>query len=129
MHSLLDLVLIDLYGCDRGQLVDAERIREGMLKAAEIMGAEVVGESFHTFKPWGVSGTVTIAESHLAVHTWPEYDFAAVTFETCGSRMNHRKAYNYLIEFFGSRQPKITHQKRGFMDLGEAEIKYKQEVG
>lgn len=129
MHSLLDLVLIDLYGCDRQQLMDAEHIREGMLKAAEIMGAEVVGSSFHTFEPWGVSGTVTIAESHLAVHTWPEYDFAAVTFETCGTHMNHRKAYNYLIQFFRSKQPKITHQKRGFMDLGEAEIKYKQEVG
>lgn len=130
MFSLLDLVLIDLYECDRERLLDAEKIREGMITAAKMMGAEIVGHSFHTFKPWGVSGTVTIAESHLAVHTWPEYDFAAVTFETCGQRMDHRKAYQYLIDFFGSKNPKVTHQKRGFMDsAAEGEYYYKQEVG
>ena len=94
MNSLLELVLIDLYECDHARLLNAEEIRDGMVKAAQLMGAEVIGHSFHTFEPWGVSGTVTIAESHLAVHTWPEYDFAAVTFETCGQRMDHRKRIN-----------------------------------
>ncbi len=116
MRSLLDLVLIDLYECNHERLLDAEEIREGMLNAAKMMGAEIVGHSFHTFTPRGVSGTVTIAESHLAVHTWPEYNIAAITFETCGQRMDHRKAYKYLIEFFGSKNPKVTHRKRGFMD-------------
>jgi len=129
MYSLMQLVLIDLYECDHSRLVDANLIREGMLKAAELMGAEVIGHSFHTFKPWGVSGTVTIAESHLAVHAWPEYNFAAVTFETCGHTMDHQKAYGYLIEFFGAKRPKITFQKRGFMDSVGKEIPYKMEAG
>lgn len=129
MHSLLDLVLIDLYDCDHGSLLDAEKIKEGMLAAAKLMGAEVVATSFHTFDPWGVSGTVTIAESHLAVHTWPEYDFAAITFETCGRRMDHKRAYRYLVEFFASKNPKITLQKRGFMDSPHGELAYKQEAG
>ncbi len=129
MTALLDLVLIDLYECDHERLVNAEEIRQGMLKAARLMGAEIVGDSFHTFQPWGVSGTVTIAESHLAVHTWPEYNFAAVTFETCGSHMDHNRAWAYLIDFFGAKRPKISHQKRGFMDFVESELPYKQEVG
>ncbi len=129
MNSLLDLVLIDLYECEHQRLVDAGLIRKGMLKAAEVMGAEIVGDSFHTFKPWGVSGTVTIAESHLAVHTWPEYDFAAVTFETCGDCMNHKKAFDYVVDFFRSRSPKISYHKRGFMDFADAGLKYKQVVG
>ncbi|MEJ2723468.1 MAG: adenosylmethionine decarboxylase, partial [Deltaproteobacteria bacterium] len=74
MNSLLDIVLIDLYECDHDRLLDANGIKVGMLQAAQLMGAEVIDSSFHTFQPWGVSGTVTIAESHLAVHTWPEYD-------------------------------------------------------
>ena len=110
-------------------LIDSDLIREGMINAAEIMGAEVVGHSFHTFEPWGVSGTVTIAESHLAVHTWPEYNFAAVTFETCGNRMNHKKASTYLTRFFRAKNPKITYQKRGFMDFADAGLHYKQVVG
>ena len=123
--SLLDLVLIDLHECERERLVDAGQIREGMLKAAGILGAVVIGDSFHTFKPWGVSGTVAIAESHLAVHTWPEYNFAAITIETCGNHLNHQKAYQYLIQFFRAKHPKIIQQKRGLMDLPEAGIKYK----
>jgi len=126
---MLELVLIDLYECDHDRLVDEDQIKEGMLTAAELMGAEVIGYSFHTFKPWGVSGTVTIAESHLAVHTWPEYNFAAVTFETCGHMMDHQKAYGYLVEFFGSKRPKMAIQERGFMDSSEGEIYYKQEAG
>lgn len=129
MHSLLDLVLIDLYDCDRQSLLDEDQIREGMLKAAKLLGAEVVADCFHTFQPWGVSGTVTIAESHLAIHTWPEYDFAAVTFETCGQGMDHKRAYRYLIELFESKRPKITLQKRGFMESPHGELAYKQEVG
>ncbi len=129
MRSLLDLVLIDLYECDHERLLEAQSIKEAMLTAAKLMGAEVVGHSFHTFKPWGVSGTVTIAESHLAVHTWPEYDFAAITFETCGHRMDHKKAYKYLAEYFGSRNPKITHQKRGFIDSEVEELHFRQEAG
>jgi len=129
LNALLDLILIDLYECDREKLVDAEKIEQEMLKAARLMGAEVIGHSFHTFKPWGVSGTVTIAESHLAVHTWPEYDFAAITFETCGRHMDHRKAYRHLVQYFNARRPKITLQKRGFMDSSKGEIYYKQEAG
>ncbi len=117
MYSLLELVLIDLYECDQERLGDADLIRDGMLKAAELMGAEVIGHSFHAFRPWGVSGTVTIAESHLAVHTWPEFNFASVTFETCGNRMDHEKAYRYLVKFFGAKRPQITRHQRGFMDL------------
>lgn len=129
MYPLLDLVLIDLYECNHERLIDPDIIKEGMIEAAGLMGAEVIGHSFHRFKPWGVSGTVTIAESHLAVHTWPEYDFAAVTFETCGHHMEHRKASRHLIHFFGAKQPKITYQKRGFMDSADGEIYYKQEAG
>ena len=129
MYSLLDLFLIDLYECKQGRLVDADRIQEGMLKAARLMGAEVIGHSFHTFKPWGVSGTVTIAESHLAIHTWPEYDFAAVSLETCGHRMDHQRAYSYLANFFGSKRHEMTHHQRGFMDAEKGEIYYRQAPG
>jgi S-adenosylmethionine decarboxylase proenzyme len=129
LNALLDLVLIDLYECDHERLLDADLIRNGMLEAARLMGAEVVAESFHTFNPWGVSGTVTIAESHLAVHTWPEYNYVAVTFETCGTRMDHERAFDYLIDFFCAKKPKIAFHKRGFMDSVDAFISYKQKLG
>lgn len=128
MGALLDLVLIDLYECRHDQLINPAEIETLMINAAQLMGAEVIAHSFHTFEPWGVSGTVTIAESHLAIHTWPEYDFAAITFETCGRHMDHRKAYQYLVKQFESKRPTITLQKRGFMESPNGEIPYKQEI-
>ena len=44
-----------------------------MVKAAKAANATVVEVAFHKFNPYGVSGMVVIAESHLAIHTWPEY--------------------------------------------------------
>ena len=39
---------------------------------------------FHEFNPFGISGVVVIAESHLSIHTWPEYRYAAVDIFSCG---------------------------------------------
>ncbi|MFC1883335.1 adenosylmethionine decarboxylase [Thermodesulfobacteriota bacterium] len=125
----MDLVFVDLYECDHKSLLNADKIREVMLKAAELMGAEIVGDSFHTFKPWGVSGTVTIAESHIAIHTWPEYNFAAITFETCGNRMDHKKAYDFLINHFDAKRHEINYHKRGFMHSADAGLERSQVVG
>jgi S-adenosylmethionine decarboxylase proenzyme len=59
-----------------------------MLTAAIKCGAVILGDSFHRFSPQGVSGVVVIAESHLSVHTWPEYGYAAVDVFTCGTTVD-----------------------------------------
>ena len=45
--------------------------------------ALIVGDRFFQFKPQGVTGTVLLAESHLAIHTWPEAGFVAVDVYVC----------------------------------------------
>ncbi|HJV38608.1 MAG TPA: adenosylmethionine decarboxylase [Geothrix sp.] len=77
-------LLVEYTGCDAVILADLERITTAMLEAARASGATIVTHSFHHFSPHGVSGAVIIAESHLAIHTWPEHRFAAVDFFSCG---------------------------------------------
>nr|WP_275976433.1 adenosylmethionine decarboxylase [Geothrix alkalitolerans] len=77
-------MLVEYTGCDAAILADLERITTAMLDAARASGATIVTHSFHHFSPHGVSGAVIIAESHLAIHTWPEHQFAAVDFFSCG---------------------------------------------
>ena len=55
-----------------------------METTAFTMGATLVESRFHHFSPLGVSGVVIIMESHLTIHTWPEYGYAAVDIFTCG---------------------------------------------
>jgi S-adenosylmethionine decarboxylase len=80
-------LLVEYYDCDENILNDASRIEEAMTEAADQAGATIVNSIFHLFNPHGVSGVVVIAESHLAIHTWPEYGFAAADIFTCGDKV------------------------------------------
>lgn len=85
MTALGHHLLVEFSGCDPAALADLAQVSAAMLQAAEASGATIVTHSFHHFSPHGVSGAVIIAESHLAIHTWPEHGFAAVDFFTCGT--------------------------------------------
>jgi S-adenosylmethionine decarboxylase proenzyme len=85
MTALGHHLLAEFTGCDPASLADLEGVTSAMLRSAEASGATIVTHSFHHFSPHGVSGAVIIAESHLAIHTWPEHGFAAVDFFSCGA--------------------------------------------
>ena len=88
--------LAEYFGCDKEILNDVARIEEAMTEAADKSGATIVNSVFHLFNPHGVSGVVVIAESHLAIHTWPEYGFAAADFFTCGEKVTPKAALESL---------------------------------
>jgi S-adenosylmethionine decarboxylase len=80
----------DLHDCsgDRDVMIDPAALRVACLAAVRAAGLAPVGELFHRFEtaaagalvgPTGVTGVVLLAESHVAVHTWPE--IAAVTLD------------------------------------------------
>lgn len=115
MNALGRHLLVELHDCNREVLNDLGSIREIMLKAAVDCGAEVMGDSFHRFSPQGVSGVVVIAESHLSVHTWPEYGYAAADIFTCGTTVDPRIAAEVLIEGLGCRNPNLTEVQRGIL--------------
>ena len=85
MSALGRHLLVEFTGCEAAVLADLERITAAMLEAARASGATIVTHSFHHVSPHGVSGAVIIAESHLAIHTWPEHRFAAVDYFSCGA--------------------------------------------
>ncbi|WP_414045787.1 adenosylmethionine decarboxylase [Macrococcus equi] len=89
-------VLIEYYNCDKEILKDHDAIERIMNEAAVVSGATIVESCFHTFNPYGVSGAVIISESHLAIHTWPEYGYASVDVFTCGDSVNPWKAEEFL---------------------------------
>ena len=117
MNALGTQILLELKQCNRDILDDMSYIREVMLGAAEEVGATVLGETFHKFSPQGVTGLVSIAESHLCIHTWPEYGYAAVDVFTCGEGFDPRKAAEFLIRSLQCQDPSISEVKRGL--LGE----------
>ncbi len=122
MNVLGTHVLLELRDCDPQLLDDLAHIRQEMLRAASSVDAHVVGESFHQFTPQGVTGILSIAESHISIHTWPEHGYAAADIFTCGDHTMPERAAAVIIEALRCRNPEITQIHRGPMGAHVAEL-------
>jgi S-adenosylmethionine decarboxylase proenzyme len=78
-------LLGEWYGCpaDAPEMTRSEALRKLCLKLSEASGMTIVGDRFFQFEPQGVTGTVLLAESHLAIHTWPEHGFVTIDVYVC----------------------------------------------
>lgn len=110
-------VLADYHGCPADLLADPVRIEVAMRDAALACSATIVECVFHRFNPHGVSGVVVIAESHLAIHTWPEYGYAAVDVFTCGDSVDPAEAVMFLNVALQATTMAMTEVSRGNLRL------------
>jgi S-adenosylmethionine decarboxylase proenzyme len=113
--------LFELHGCDPALLKDAEALRPLLLDAVRAGHGTVVTEIFHNFSPHGVSGVIVIAESHVAIHTWPEHGFAAVDIFSCSSALDQGKIEDCIR--VGVRASHVTRRAfhRGQIESDSAE--------
>ncbi|MFN9747333.1 MAG: adenosylmethionine decarboxylase, partial [Betaproteobacteria bacterium] len=91
----------DLHGCaaELPALRDTEALRELCLRAVRDAGLQAVGEQFHCCPaPAGVTGAVLLAESHLAVHTWPEHGTVTVDAFVCNASADNTGRAERLLE-------------------------------
>jgi len=102
MKALGSHILVEFTNCKSDVLNDVTAIEAAMVQAAQVAGATVINSTFHHFSPWGVSGVVVIQESHLAIHTWPEYKYAAVDLFTCGDTVDPWVSFEFLKNAFGA---------------------------
>ena len=106
-------VILDLYECDKAKIDNLPYIEYHMTKATKDSGGTIVTKKFHKFSPWGVSGVVVIQESHLAIHTWPEFNYAAIDIFSCSPKLELDLVCHLLIKAFESKDYKINIFKRG----------------
>lgn len=117
MKALGHHIIVELSQCNFEVLCNLNKIKDYMVEAAKQANAQVLETAFHQFGPAGISGVVVIAESHLSIHTWPEFGYAAVDIYTCGAKTNPRKACNYLGRVLGAKQVTLCVVKRGIETL------------
>ncbi|MCH7814259.1 MAG: adenosylmethionine decarboxylase [Planctomycetes bacterium] len=105
--------ILELYGCP-AELLNDETFVGGALAGAVDQGmATLLHQVSHHFEPQGVTALALIAESHVAVHTWPEYGYAAIDVFTCGDRASAEKACNYLVGAFQAQRHTLEKLVRG----------------
>ncbi len=115
MEALGAHLLLELKECDAELLDDLACVRDILTRAAIEAGATIVGDTFHKFEPVGVTGIIAIAESHIGVHTWPEYSYAAADIFTCGESLRPYQAAELIIQGLRCCDPSITEIKRGIV--------------
>ncbi|GMR03344.1 MAG: adenosylmethionine decarboxylase [Thermodesulfovibrionia bacterium] len=132
MHALGTHLLIELRECNTKALSNLQEVKGILISAAEAAEATIIEVAFHEFSPFGISGMVIIAESHLSIHTWPEYKYAAVDIFTCGNIIKPEKAVAFLIKKFQSKNPSVVELKRGIISPDNKKLPHKiseEEIG
>ncbi len=117
MNSLGRHILVEFIGCNSDILNDVATIEKSMINAATEAGATVIQSTFHHFSPYGVSGVVVIQESHLAIHTWPEYQYAAVDLFTCGTSVDPWVSFDHLRQAFQAQNYSALEMYRGSLSM------------
>lgn len=113
-------LLADLQGCAclPALLSDAQRLAAQARAAVQVAGLTVVGEAFHRFpdagaQPGGVTGSLLLAESHVALHTWPEFGVVTLDVYVCNySADNSARAEHLMAMLVSLFQPRAVERQQ-----------------
>jgi S-adenosylmethionine decarboxylase proenzyme len=90
-------LLVELYNCS-ADLNDEVLLQNILSEAAVKAGSKIVNRFIHKFKPVGVSVFLILAETHISIHTWPEYGYAALDIFVCGKGKDPSAAWEVIKE-------------------------------
>jgi len=94
-------------------LDSVERAEHALRTAAAAGGVTLIDVFVHRFSPHGVSGVAVIAESHIAIHTWPELGYVAGDLFTCGDNVDMEAIIDVLRDAFEADQVDVRFLQRG----------------
>jgi len=97
-HEAISQLNIDCYGC-KGDLNNNDRIVQMAERAAKQVGATVLGKGSVSYPGRGITAVIFLAESHILVSTYPEYQYAIVEIFMCNSQADHRECWGCLYEY------------------------------
>ena len=105
--------LADLYECESEFLDNIDEIKRIIDESCSEANLTIVESKYHKFEPIGLSGVSILAESHITVHTWPEYKFVSIDAFTCGRKMNPTIVCEIIADKLDCKKRDIKEYKRG----------------
>lgn len=103
-------LLLEFWGAKN---IDSVRIiKKALTEAVRACQATLLKVELHKFSPQGVSGVAMIAESHISIHSWPEYQYLAIDIFMCGDKDPY-KAIDVLKKIFQPKKVDVIEMKRG----------------
>jgi len=81
-----------------------EKLREIVLRVCKECSINVVGEKFHSFEnPRGLTYCFILSQSHLVLHTWPEYSKIHFDIFSCDKNIDLEKSINLLAKYLNGK--------------------------
>ena len=94
---------------------DPKEIKRILIEATKKAKNIPLKVTTYKFNPQGITGIVLLAESHIAIHSWPEINYLAIDIFSCGEKARPYKALEYLKKEFQPKRVKIKEIKRGIL--------------
>lgn len=109
-------ILAEFWGCRH--VDDPVRVQGALVAAADAAGATVLHVNLHHFgEGMGVTGVLMLSESHMSIHSWPEYSYAAIDVFVCGKADPHRAIASLERSFLPTRT-EVREHLRGESERG-----------
>ena len=116
MHAIGRHIILEMWGCSNlNSLESAEDALREMVVALDV---HLLDLKVYPFSPVGVTGVAIVSESHLVIHTWPEFGYAAVDVFTCGARSEPEAAVSVLRGHFEPDRVQAMEMTRGQLAAG-----------
>jgi len=111
MNALGRHFLVELW--EASNLDNPPVVEEALIETVRRSGGTLLDTKIVEFPNGACSGVAVIAESHLTIHTWPEYGYAAVDLFTCSKDMDADAGIDTLKKYFNPGRIQIVEVKRG----------------
>ncbi len=112
MDALGRHLMIELWDCNPS-IDQSAAVQNAICEGVRAIGATLLNVHVHAFSPQGVTGVATLAESHLALHSWPEHGYLAADVFTCGDHIHPDALVAVLKKWFEPKHVEVKEVKRG----------------
>jgi len=106
-------IIMDFFGCPFSFGNSEEKLKEVIRKSVQEAGYKLLDVRSYRFTPQGVTAFGVIAESHIALHSWPEHDYLGLDFFTCNTKVDFNKLVKYIIKLVPHKKVKYRIIGRG----------------
>ena len=106
--------LMEFFGCDTRQLDSVGFWRKLLTEAISAADVAILHRRFYKFSPHGVTGYLLLSASHISVHTWPEYAYAACDVFSCGDESKASTIAMHIRKRVAHNKTTTKKVKRGF---------------
>jgi len=108
--------VIEIFGVKESLIVDSQSLIFRVKKFVEKEKLKVVDFKHYDFKPYGTTIVFILSTSHLAVHTWPEYNYLHLDIVTCSNLSNNKNLTQIIKEVFEVQKQNIKIKEIKYED-------------